>query len=211
MIIIWLFIKLICNFASRMGIMDTYKIVLLSPQIIGKTFDYDIDDDFFASIDGLIQRGDIHSKVECLSAGSIMKFRIHSEGKVVVPCDRCLSDLDVRIETTDELNVKLGDDFSDDGECVVIPEAEGYIDLSHFIYEFIALSMPITCCHEPGKCDDAMMLELSKYQATRSGDEDDGANDSEYEKDSSLSVSEGEDSVEPVDSRWAILKQLKNK
>lgn len=194
-----------------MGIMDTYKIDLLSPQLAGKTYEYNIGDDFFAAIDGLIQRGDVCCKVECLSAGSIVKFRVHSVGKVIVPCDRCLSDLDVRIETTDELNVKLGTEYSDDGECVVVPEADGYIDLSQFIYEFIALSMPITCCHEPGKCDDAMMRELSKYQSTRSGNEDDEAADSETEEEQDPSVSDGEDSVEPVDSRWAVLKQLKNK
>ena len=194
-----------------MSIKDTYKIDLLSPQLAGKTFEYKIDDDFFASIDGLIQRGDLNCKVECLGAGAIVKFRIRSIGTVVVPCDRCLADLDVRIETTDELNVKLGDEYSDDGECVVVPEADGYIDLSQFIYEFIALSMPITCRHEPGKCDEAMMRELSKYQSTRSGIEDDEAADSETENEEGAPVSDGEESVEPVDSRWAVLKQLKTK
>ena len=188
--------------------MDTYQIDLLGSGLGGKTFEYEIGDDFFAEIDGLIQRGNIHTTVVCLSAGAVYKFRIHSVGTVIVPCDRCLSDLKLRIETTDDLNVKLGDEYADNDDCVIIPESEGYIDLAQFIYEFIALSMPMTCCHEPGKCDDAMMHELSRHQATRSGYEDAEQEDS-TESGDALDVSMGDDSEEPVDSRWAALKQLK--
>lgn len=195
-----------------MGVMDAFKIDLLNPRLGGQTFEYEIGDDFFAEIDGLIHRGKVRTKVECVGVGTVYKFMIHSEGKVVVPCDRCLSDLELRIETTDTLNVTLGSDFSDDGDCVVVSEAEGYVDLAQFIYEFIALSMPVACCHEPGKCDDAMMQKLSRHQSTRSRGEDDEEADSENNSDDSDEyLSGGEDSVEPVDSRWEALRQLKNK
>lgn len=187
--------------------MDTYKIDLLSSGLGGKTFEYDLSDDFFAEMEGLVQRGSIHTTVACLSAGSVYKFQIHSVGTIIVPCDRCLSDLELRIETTDDLNVKLGDEYADEGDCVLVPEAEGYLDLAQFIYEFIALSMPLTCCHEPGKCDDAMMQELSRHQSTRSGIADDGQADSANGDVQDESM--GEDSDEPVDSRWAALKQFK--
>lgn len=192
-----------------------FKIDLLSSQLEGKDFLYEINDDFFARIDGLIQRGSIHTEVKCLSAGTtgtIYRFQIHSVGTVIVPCDRCLSDLELRIETTDLLSVKLGDEYADDGDCVIVSEAEGYLDLARYIYEFIALSMPIACCHEPGKCDDAMMQKLSRHQSTRSRGEDDEEADSENNSDDSDEyLSGGEDSVEPVDSRWEALRQLKNK
>lgn len=191
-----------------MSTMDTYQIDLLSSGLGGKTFEYEIGDDFFAEIDGLIQRGKIHTTVVCLSAGAVYKFRIHSIGTVIVPCDRCLSDLELRIETADDLNVKLGDEYADDGDCVIVPESEGYLDLAQFIYEFIALSMPMTCCHEPGNCDDTMMHELSRHQSTRSGYEDAEREDSADQCDAP-DESKGEDSDEPVDSRWAALKQFK--
>lgn len=188
--------------------MDTYKIDLLSSGLGGKTFEYEIGDDFFAEIEGLIQRGSIHTTVVCLSAGSVYKFRIHSIGTVIVPCDRCLADLELRIETADDLNVKLGSEYADDGDCVIVPESEGYLDLAQFIYEFVALSMPMTCCHEPGKCDDAMMHELSRHQSTRSGYEDAEREDS-TEIGDAPDEAMGENSDEPIDSRWAALKQLK--
>lgn len=178
--------------------MDTYKVDLLRHDLKGKAFEWDINDDFFAEIDGLVKRGDIHVTVTCVSAGTIYKFIIHSVGTVIVPCDRCLADLELRIDTEDELAVKLGEDYDDEGECVVVPEAEGYVDLAQFIYEFIALSMPITCQHEPGQCDDTMMQTLSAHQAARSSYED-------GEEDDDENANNG-----PVDERWAALAKLKS-
>lgn len=182
-----------------MSIMNTYKIDLLSRDLKGKTFEWDVDDAFFGDIDGLVKRGSMHVSAECVNAGSIFKFMIHSVGTVIVPCDRCLADLELRIDTEDELAVKLGDDYADDGDCVVVPETEGVLDLAQFIYEFIVLSMPITCQHEPGKCDDAMMQTLSMHQAARSGQEGDENEDQNEESNDG-----------PVDERWAALAKLKS-
>ncbi|MCQ2258548.1 MAG: DUF177 domain-containing protein [Bacteroidaceae bacterium] len=181
---------------------NSYRIDLLDSQLKGKHFEYVIGDEFFENIEGLIHRGQLHSIVDCVGTGSIYKFVIHTEGVVIVPCDRCLADLELRIETTDELSVKLGDNYSDEGDCVVVSEAEGYLDLAQFIYEFVALSMPISCCHEPGKCDDTMMEELSRHQTARSGF--DGDEVQEFDND------DAEQSESEIDPRWAALKKLKN-
>lgn len=178
-----------------MSILDSYKVDLLGSRLQGATWIWAIDDSFFSAIDGLIKHGNIQTEVECVSAGSLFKFQIHSAGTVIVPCDRCLEDLELRIETTDELAVKLGDEYSDEGDCVFVPETEGYINLAQYIYEFIVLNMPITCTHEPGKCDEAMMQELSKHQAARSSQDDDEHYDSNADGD-------------VIDERWAALKNL---
>ena len=191
--------------------MDTYKIDLLSPWLEGQTFEYEIGDDFFAEIDGLIQRGQLHTTVACKSAGLVYKFLIRSVGTIVVPCDRCLADLELRIDTADCLNVTLGDEMADEGDCVIVPEAEGVIDLAQYIYEFVALNMPLACCHEPGKCDDAMMLELSRHQSARSGEADGENADSDNDTVPGADRVDGATIAEPVDSRWAALEQLKNK
>ena len=115
------------------------------------------------------------------------------------------------LATVINVNKEKALEYSDDGECVVVPEAEGRIDLAQFIYEFIALSMPMTCCHEPGECDSAMMLELSKHQSTRSGAEDEEEMDSDREYGEANGESMGDEDVEPVDERWAALKKLKDK
>ena len=180
-----------------MNILDTYKVDLLGSQLRDRVLKWNIDDNFFAAIGGLIKRGNIQTTAECIGAGSIFRFKIHSEGIVIVPCDRCLADLELRIETTDELNVKLGDDNTDDGDCVVVSEAEGRVNLAQYIYEFIALAMPISCVHEPGGCDDTMMQRLSRYQVARSSQED---------GESENSTATGDDVR--VDERWSALKKL---
>ena len=53
-----------------------------------------------------------------------------------------------------------------------------------------------------------MMHELSRHQSTRSGFEDAEQEDS-TENGDAPDDEMGEDSDEPVDSRWAALKQLK--
>ena len=68
-------------------------------------------------------------------------------------------------------------------------EDNAILDVSWFIYEFIELSIPLRHVHAPGKCDPAMMKILQEHSAARSGDED----------------------TEPVDSRWAALKKIKDK
>ena len=150
---------------------EDYKIDLFDAHIDGLTREYVADDAFFEMIDGLIQHGSVRTVLSCKgSARGLFHFEIHSEGVVSVPCDRCLADIELRIDTTDELAVKLGQEYADEGDVVVVPENEGTIDMAQFIYEFIALSLPLKRVHEPGKCDAAMMAEIEKHQAARSGE-----------------------------------------
>ena len=186
------------NFAPQMSKLDAYRVDLLSSKLQNSRLEWNLDDSFFEALDGLIHCGNIHTVVDCQNTGSLFRFQISSEGVITVPCDRCLADLELRIETSDELLVKLGEEYSDEGDCVIVPETEGYINLAQFIYEFIALSMPITVCHEPGKCDESMMQQLSKHQVARSNQEDDEDYGSNADGDS-----------QSVDDRWAALKNLK--
>lgn len=155
--------------------------------------EYDIDDEFFANIGGVVDRGQVHTTVKCVRAMSTsFVFEIHSVGIVIVPCDRCLADLELRIDTVDELQVRFGDDDEDDGDVVTVASQQGLLDVSMPIYQFIALSMPIKRTHEPGNCDEAVMEYLSENQTARSSRE-----------------ATGDDDQQPADSRWDALKNLK--
>ena len=71
---------------------------------------------------------------------------------IIVPCDRCLDDMELEIATDDSLKVKLGADFSDENDIVVVPEEDGYINVAWFIYEFIALTIPPLIVTSPMLC-----------------------------------------------------------
>ena len=158
---------------------NKYRIDLLASTIDGWSTSYDIDDDFFHSIDGLVEHGQIHTTVHTGGSAHTRRYviHIHSVGTVAVPCDRCLADVTIPIDTDDELAVMLGDEYSDEGDTVIIPETDGYIDISQFIYEFIVLSLPIKRVHEPGQCDEQMLKVLSSHLAADEQEEDDTASD----------------------------------
>ncbi len=151
---------------------DEFKIDLLGRNIDGLKVEYTIDDSFFQKIDGLIGRGNVHTVVEVAgNPKSRYRFTIRSKGMVYAPCDRCLADVAVPVDTSDELSVMLGGDYSDDGDLVVVPEKDGVIDISQFIYEYIALSMPLKLVHAPGECDKAMIDALEAHLSARSGED----------------------------------------
>ena len=68
--------------------------------------------------------------------------------------------------------MKLGEEYADEGECIIIPESEGVIDVSQFIYELIALSLPMKLVHEDGQCDEAMMAKLEQLTPVSPLDEE---------------------------------------
>lgn len=188
---------------------DKYSVDLLGQLITGDNWKYEIDDSFFKQIDGIIEKGNLSTEITFNGvSGSLFKFTIHSVGIVAVPCDRCLADVELRIDTTDEFVAKLGEEYSDDGDCVVVPENDGMLDLSLLIYEFIVLSMPYQRVHQPGDCDEAVMNVMKEHQVARSNQEEEtGTIDSDPDADAD---EEGDDAV-VVDARWDALKKLINK
>ncbi len=181
---------------------DEYSVNLFTANLTGRKFEFKIDDAFFKRVDGMVQRGAIRAEVVCKSATErVFVFSIHSVGTVVVPCDRCLSDLELPIDTTDTINVCLGTDDSDDGDTIVVSEESGVLVLSQPMYEFIALSMPIRRIHEPGQCDEAMMREYAKHHPCRVGQE--GGDDNPIQADGEQGLS-----TKPVDVRWNALKDI---
>ena len=130
-------------------------------------------------------------------------MNFHIEGFVVVPCDRCLDDMELPVETDDTLKVKLGLEFSDEDDMVIVPEEDGYINVAWFMYEFIALSIPMKHVHAPGKCNKGMMGALNKHLRT-SADEEDEMDDFLNEEEMTDEPSEARE----IDPRWNELKKI---
>ena len=128
---------------------------------------------------------------------------------IIVPCDRCLDDMELEIATDDSLKVKLGADFSDENDIVVVPEEDGYINVAWFIYEFIALQIPMKHVHAPGKCNKGMLGALHKHLSTSADDaEDDDLDFGETEE--SGSYDDMQQDSEPIQPPWNDLKKILN-
>lgn len=153
-----------------MGKLGAYKVDLKGQKEASAAYDWVVDSDYFAALDVEdIRRGRVNVSLDVkkLSGQFVLSFIL--KGEVIVQCDRCLDDMAQEIDTTGELKVRLGDDFADDGDVVVVPEKDGTINVSWYIYEFISLAVPLKHVHAPGKCNKAMTEELDKYAAPEEG------------------------------------------
>ena len=170
--------------------LESYKIDLKGVKDETTRLDFDLNDDFFGALDGSqLEHGALHVSVSIRKMAGFFALLFHTEGSVVVTCDRCLDDMNQPIETDNKLMVKLGDTYSEDDDTVTIDENEGMLDLSWFIYEFIMLAIPIKHVHAPGKCNSAMTQKLEELSgAVRSSEEKEEAIDPRWEKLKNLKV-----------------------
>ncbi len=150
---------------------------------------FDLGDEFFENLDGAeVKKGSLHVSVSIRKTTGFFELLIHTAGVVIIPCDRCLDDMEQPVETDNRLVVKFGSIYSEEDDIIVVPEDEGILDLSWFIYEFVVLVIPIRHVHAPGKCNPAMTEALEELSADRSSDEE---------------------SAQTTDPRWDKLKNLK--
>ena len=98
------------------------------------------------------------------------------------------------------MKVKLGDEYTEIDDIVVVPEEDGYINVAWFIYEFIALSIPMKHVHAPGKCNKSMESKLNRHLRV-SVDEEDELSETSFETDA-------DDEPREIDPRWNELKKI---
>ena len=169
--------------------LESLKIDLKGLKEDAKVLEFDLDDAYFGAVDGPeISKGGVHVSLAIRKQSGFFELLFHSEGTVIIPCDRCLDEMSQPIETDNRLAVKLGAEYSEDDDLVTIDENEGILDVAWFIYEFIALAIPIRHVHEPGMCNAAMIEALEEHSAARSSDEE---------------------GAEVIDPRWEALRKFK--
>jgi len=156
---------------TQLGKFDLYKVPLKSLSVGSHNFEYILDSEYFKKIDSPeVQRGKVSAKVTVKYNGNDYEVSFQVEGSIVIPCDRCLDDMDLPINQKSRLIVKLGLEYSEESdEIIIIPESEGEINLAWFLYEVIALSIPIKHVHAPGKCNKSMTIKLNKHTARSTG------------------------------------------
>lgn len=154
-------------------------------------FEYRIEDSFFQKFEhARIHRGDVEVLVVVEKQENMILLDFTMEGALTLACDRCLEDLEVEMESFNELIVKFGDvkemeEVSED--VIMLPAKENEIDISRFIYEYIMLLIPMRNVHEDENgnpaCDPEVLKELGKHGINTDGEH-------------------------PTDPRWDILKNI---
>lgn len=174
---------------ETMSYLESLKIDLKKLEDGITTLTIPLDDEFFQSVNGLeVSRGKVDAALSIRKTENYFELTSHLTGMVVIPCSRCLDDMEQPIDTTNRLTIKFGEEYTEDDDLVIVPEHEGILDIAWFLYEYIALDIPIQHVHETGKCNVAMIKVLEEHSAIRSSDG--GGNDE-------------------IDPRWNELLKLK--
>ena len=163
--------------------LETLKIDLKGLEEGTNHLEFDLDDTYFKAVDAPeVSQGSVHVSLDILrTRNDFFTLDFHETGTVMVPCDVCLDPVEQSIETTQHLEVKFGTENSEEDDLVTVAEDEGILDVTWYLYEFIALAIPIKHVHAPGKCNPVMVRALEEYSAARSGEEDEQAMDPRWE------------------------------
>ena len=188
-----------------MGKFDEYNINLKALETDSTEFKFQLGNLFFANIDAPeVQKGNLNVTVQVKRIAQTFELKFHCEGNVIVICDRCLDEMEQPIMTDDKLKVKFGEKYADGGDdIVIVPEEEGAINVAWFIYEFIALSIPMRHVHPAGKCNKSMTEHLKKHMVDSADDENFDSGEAENTND----TKENEED-KSIDPRWNDLKDL---
>ena len=116
----------------------------------------------------------------------LLMFTFQLQGEATVLCDRCLGEMKVPIEGEEHLCVRFSDtEVCEDEDVAVLSEDAFEIDLAQWLYEYVAVRIPMQHKHPEGECDP----EVIRFIAEDEGDE--------------TKSSDG------IDPRWEALKSLK--
>ena len=149
-------------------------------------FDVKINDSFFKSIEySEIKQGNITAEVKLIKESTMLLFNFYLRGYVELVCDRCLENYNQELEGTFKLIVKFAEEEEEiSDEIITISHDKTNINLTHYLYEYIILLLPLKHVHpddENGEhtCNVEMLQQLEKHVGTK------------------------------TDPRWAALKNIK--
>lgn len=156
-------------------------------------FNYVLDSGFFEGFENEeLKDGNVEFAVNLEKSERYLMIKFTFKGQINSICDRCLGEIIIPVEGEQTLCVKFSDtETSEDENVVFLPEDAYQIDLSQWMYEYVAVSMPMQKIHPEGECDPEMLKYINNEEI-------------ESEEDDNMRMlGEGES-----DPRWDALKKL---
>ncbi len=150
-----------------MEILDQYAIAWkgLKPGV--HDFDFEIGDALFEAFENTdIRSAALKAHVRLDRSESMLDLHTAIDGRVTVPCDRCLEDCTVPIRWEGRLVVRFSDEIDDcDGEVMWIPRSADKVELGQYLYESVILAMPYQRVHAEGGCNAEMLARFKTLSA----------------------------------------------
>ena len=134
-------------------------------------FDFDVDNLFFEKLEySEIKKGSLNAHVVLIKKSTFLELDFQINGNVELVCDRCLDEYLQEIDYNGKLFVKFSETEGDLAEDVICWSQSDYeLDISHYIYESINLSIPLKRVHPDDKngkstCNPEMIKKLKNFK-----------------------------------------------
>ena len=152
-------------------------------------FNFNIDTKFFEGFDYFdFKNVELETILDIEKQETMLNLFFKTTGNVLVPCDLSMEYFKMPVLTNFNLDVKFGKSYNDESdEILILPHGSYEIDISHYIYEMIVLTIPIKKIH-PGIEDGSLNSDILKRLKI-------------------LEPKEKNTTLE-IDSRWEKLKDL---
>jgi uncharacterized protein len=155
-------------------------------------FDFKLGAEFFEELEySEIESGDIQLQVQMDKMETMLILNFDISGTIDSICDHCAVGFALPVSTQKRLIAKItNEEIEQSEEIIALSEDEYEIDLTQFVYEFIALALPLrkTACEDEGNeeiCDKEVIEKLENLSGDKKKNKDE------------------------VDPRWEALKKIK--
>ena len=152
---------------------DNYTLTLSDLKSGAYTFTWGAGTEFFEAFENeQIRAAELEIRGRAQKTASSVLIDLEIDGFLTVPCDRCLEDVQMPVDTAVSLKVRFGQPSAEDAdeedgrELILIAPGEGELDLSQVIYDYACLSLPIQCRHREGGCNPEASKFLKPSKAT---------------------------------------------
>jgi uncharacterized protein len=157
-------------------------------------FEYELGESFFRDYGSeLITQGSFRAEVELNKHETFIEAEFKIKGTAVLTCDRSLDQFDYPIRADKKIMFKYGDkDEEISDEIIMINRDTATLEIGQYMYEFVALEIPIKKLHPRFRAEELQDDEKSVGKIVYSSEKPEDKKD--------------EDNIDP---RCNILKKLK--
>ena len=167
--------------------MERYRINILGLSLNIHHFEYDLEAGFFKKYGtDMVSEGSLKVELALDKRETFLEANFKIKGTVKLVCDRSLDDFDLPIAISPKLIFKYGDEDKEISEDVMmIHRGTETLEIGQYIYEFIALAIPMKKLHPRYKdetAEEGGIIYTSETKEEKKNDE--------------------------IDPRWEMLKKL---
>lgn len=154
--------------------LDNYRISLkgLRPGI--NIFTFELGPTFFQYFEQqLIRQAFVQVDLEVDKRSEMLVVNFSHQGYMITPCDRCLETIKLPLQGNRRLLIKFGVvDSGEDPEVIFLKADSDFFNPARFIYEFIALSIPMVrtydCTQDPeAPCNEEVLKRLKPEEGPK--------------------------------------------